>query len=451
MHTLGFGEMNFMGLLHFATTAAAILFCCCTPALLLLLRFATAAATILFYCCNPTLLLLLLQRFATAAAGAVLFGSSNPMTATNCWAAPNGPLDCTKLSRWAAPTEVASSLPRQNYHTVSPEDLRKSYLADAQPKPLGYKSLIEGQPILSFNEDETNTLAAQFRFALVGKFSHGASPYRMMHKLIAGLGVSGGFTVRMINVKHILIQLSTETDYTRLWLRRIWTIQGFPMHIFKWDPTFNPSQESSVVPLWVEFPELPVHLFQKDALFAVANMVGTPLQLDDYTVNQATLTCAKVFDNFPLNNAASVKEHVTVNNDIASCSGTKVNEETMNELLKENKMYPVGNISSVNEFFLCEIECCCEGVAMKVPLNPVSSKIVSKEGCGNEEADCGWGTTKSPCDGDSMGDDSNWIQTGNAFMLLDKLTGEGEFVETSQSQPEDDQNTENELGDSELN
>ncbi|KAL0317834.1 UNVERIFIED_CONTAM: hypothetical protein Sangu_2197700 [Sesamum angustifolium] len=168
---------------------------------------------------------------------------------------PNNPVPPQHTRRSFA--EVASHLPRQNYHTFSPEDLRKSYLADVQPKPLGHKSLIEGQPILSFNEDETNTLAAHFRFALVGKFSHGAPPYRMMHKLIAGLGVSGGFTVRMINAKHILIQLSKETDFTRLWLRRIWTIQGFPMRIFKWDPTFNPSQESSVVPLWVEFPELP--------------------------------------------------------------------------------------------------------------------------------------------------------------------------------------------------
>ncbi|KAK4385712.1 hypothetical protein Sango_2695200 [Sesamum angolense] len=231
---------------------------------------------------------------------------------------------------------------------------------------------------------------------------------------------------------------------------------------------FNPSQESSVVPLWVEFPELPAHLFQKDALFAVANMVGTPLQLDDYTVNQATLTCAKVcievdlnrplleefiinirgvnlvqkvvaqarkrsivqqnrgnsatvpdvhkvFDNFPLHNAASIKEHVTVNNDTASCSGTKVNEETTNELVKENKICkninseglkffnendhpacthyncivdglncmldPVGNISSVNEFFPVnnEIECCCEGVAMKAFVNPVSPKLLAKK------------------------------------------------------------------------
>ncbi|KAL2248695.1 UNVERIFIED_CONTAM: hypothetical protein Sindi_2343200 [Sesamum indicum] len=43
------------------------------------------------------------------------------------------------------------------------------------------------------------------------------------------------------------------------------------MRVFKWTPTFTPAQESSVVPIWVSFPELPAHLFHKDALYAVAS------------------------------------------------------------------------------------------------------------------------------------------------------------------------------------
>ncbi|KAL2224232.1 UNVERIFIED_CONTAM: hypothetical protein Sindi_3104900 [Sesamum indicum] len=70
-------------------------------------------------------------------------------------------------------------------------------------------------------------------------------------------------------------------DYTRLWLRRIWYIQGYPMRVFKWTPTFTPSKESSIVPVWVSFPELPAHLFRKEVLFTVASMIGTPLQIDD--------------------------------------------------------------------------------------------------------------------------------------------------------------------------
>ncbi|KAL2251518.1 UNVERIFIED_CONTAM: hypothetical protein Sindi_2274100 [Sesamum indicum] len=61
------------------------------------------------------------------------------------------------------------------------------------------------------------------------------------------------------------------------------------MHIFKWTPTFTLSQESSIVPVWVSFPELPAHPFRKKVLFTVASMIGTPLQIDDATLNESNL------------------------------------------------------------------------------------------------------------------------------------------------------------------
>ncbi|KAL2225816.1 UNVERIFIED_CONTAM: hypothetical protein Sindi_1940300 [Sesamum indicum] len=107
--------------------------------------------------------------------------------------------------------------------------------------------------------------------------------------------------VSMLNAKHVLICLSNESDFFYLWLRRIWHIQGFPMRIFKWTPSFTPAQESSIIPVWVRFPELPAHLFHKDALFAVANMIGTPLQIDDCTLNQPKLSNARISIEIDLN------------------------------------------------------------------------------------------------------------------------------------------------------
>ncbi|KAL0283416.1 UNVERIFIED_CONTAM: hypothetical protein Sradi_7230000 [Sesamum radiatum] len=66
------------------------------------------------------------------------------------------------------------------------------------------------------------------------------------------------------------------------------------MRVFKWTPTFTPTQESSVVPIWVSFPELPAHLFRKDALFSVASMIGSPLQVDTLTLNKSKLSQARV-------------------------------------------------------------------------------------------------------------------------------------------------------------
>ncbi|KAL0326472.1 UNVERIFIED_CONTAM: hypothetical protein Sangu_1725200 [Sesamum angustifolium] len=53
-------------------------------------------------------------------------------------------------------------------------------------------------------------------------------------------------------------------------------------------------QESSMFPIWVCFPELPAHLFRKEALSSVATMVGIPLQIDALTLNKSKLSQARV-------------------------------------------------------------------------------------------------------------------------------------------------------------
>ncbi|KAK4384648.1 hypothetical protein Sango_3039900 [Sesamum angolense] len=56
----------------------------------------------------------------------------------------------------------------------------------------------------------------------------------------------------------------------------------------------RPQHESSLAPVWIRFPTLPVHLFHKDALHAIASLVGTPLKLDESTLFQSRLTAARV-------------------------------------------------------------------------------------------------------------------------------------------------------------
>ncbi|KAL0383837.1 UNVERIFIED_CONTAM: hypothetical protein Sradi_2778000 [Sesamum radiatum] len=114
-----------------------------------------------------------------------------------------------------------------------------------------------------------------------------------MHHLLTELGLIGKFTVSMINSKHILINLTNESDFSRLWLRRIWYLKGFPMRVFKWSPTFTPTQESSIVPIWVSLPELPAHLIRKDVMFVIANIIGTPLQIDSSKLSKARV-CVEI-------------------------------------------------------------------------------------------------------------------------------------------------------------
>ncbi|KAL0334278.1 UNVERIFIED_CONTAM: hypothetical protein Sangu_1584000 [Sesamum angustifolium] len=190
--------------------------------------------------------------------------------------------------------EVLSSKATAQPLRKNQSDLQKFFLTDSNPPTLGTKSCKNGRTTLAFSDTEIEELAARFNLALIGKFSHGAPSYCNLHRLIAGLGVKGEFTVTMINAKHVVISLSHESDYSRLWLRRIWYLHGYPMRIFKWSPTFTPGQESSVVPVWACLPELPAHLFHKNALFTIASMIGTPLQIDDFTFNQSKLSKARI-------------------------------------------------------------------------------------------------------------------------------------------------------------
>ncbi|KAK4394250.1 hypothetical protein Sango_1895800 [Sesamum angolense] len=177
----------------------------------------------------------------------------------------------------------------------------KFFLADAEPNAIGACHNINGRPTITFSDEETQSLVADFRLALIGKFSHGIPPYSQLHCLLAKTGIKGTFTVSLINKKHALISLSKESDFSRLWMRRIWYLNGFPMRVFKWSPTFTPEQESAITPIWVCLPELPAHLFRKDALFAIANNIGTPLQIADSTFNQSNLANARniVYEQVP--------------------------------------------------------------------------------------------------------------------------------------------------------
>ncbi|KAL0341726.1 UNVERIFIED_CONTAM: hypothetical protein Scaly_1835200 [Sesamum calycinum] len=183
---------------------------------------------------------------------------------------------------------------RQNSQRTETQELQKFFLADFSPASIGSINNINGRTTLIFSNAETQSLADDFKFALIGKFSHGSPPYSQLHRLIAKSGIKGAFTVSLINNKHALISLSNESDYTRLWLRRIWTLNGFSMRVFKWSPTFTSDHESSIVPIWVSLPELPAHLFRKDALFAIARNIGMPLQIADSTLNQSNLANARV-------------------------------------------------------------------------------------------------------------------------------------------------------------
>lgn len=68
--------------------------------------------------------------------------------------------------------------------------------------------------------------------------------------------------------------------------------QILSIEVFKWDPWFNPEEETTIAIAWISFPGLPTNLFDKESMFSMANAVSKPLVIDKATNNQTRPSCA---------------------------------------------------------------------------------------------------------------------------------------------------------------
>ncbi|XP_074565078.1 uncharacterized protein LOC141821603 [Curcuma longa] len=155
-------------------------------------------------------------------------------------------------------------------------------------------TIYNDKPGIFYTEEEVASMAEPYRFALVGKFSGLRPKPQEVLQAFRNLGLSGFYNIRFLRSGYIFMHLSTSEDMARIWTRGIWYIGGVSLRIFKWTPNFSYTVESSVVPVWIQFPDLPIHMFNKKGLFSAAKIVGTPIKIDEATADCSRLTMALV-------------------------------------------------------------------------------------------------------------------------------------------------------------
>ncbi|XP_020694674.1 uncharacterized protein LOC110108388 [Dendrobium catenatum] len=138
----------------------------------------------------------------------------------------------------------------------------------------------KGCPALLFEDSVVSQLAAPFSFTLVGKFVMRRPNLDIIHKFFYSLNFFGSFNVSLLDPKHIAIQLSNDLDYSRIFSRRSYYIQGCQMRLLKWSPEFDVREESPIAPVWIGFPNLRLHFFSSYILFGMASVFCRPLQTD---------------------------------------------------------------------------------------------------------------------------------------------------------------------------
>ncbi|VFQ98797.1 unnamed protein product [Cuscuta campestris] len=174
--------------------------------------------------------------------------------------------------------------------------------------------MFKGCPSIAFSKEDVDGLALRFRYALIGKFRR-RPPLLVVKNFLTRLGFSGGFTVGELFTNSFLINFEQDEDYQRFFYRKVWTIGKDTMSVTKWSPTLTQEEDSPIVPVWISIPNLLIHLHHQSALFSIASMLGTPLKMDNATLNfsrpKLARVCVKVNVSKTLHQRIHVKHNYT--------------------------------------------------------------------------------------------------------------------------------------------
>ncbi|XP_071906033.1 uncharacterized protein [Coffea arabica] len=159
---------------------------------------------------------------------------------------------------------------------------------------IGQLSTYKGEPSLVISRQDLLQIAAPYSNALVGRFAVGRPSMELIRKFLVSLGLRGECPIGLLDSKHILLRPAEAEDYTRLWCRKSWYVGKFHMSLSKWTIDFQPGAESSIAPVWVNFPGLPLPFFEKHFLFKLGSLLGRPLKVDEATASLKRPSVARI-------------------------------------------------------------------------------------------------------------------------------------------------------------
>ncbi|CAI0393265.1 unnamed protein product [Linum tenue] len=94
----------------------------------------------------------------------------------------------------------------------------------------------------------------------------------------------GSMDIMDLNNNSFLVTFSEDQDYLNALTGGPWVILDHYLVVHQWSPSFRTSDKphKSVV-AWVQLPELPVHFYHREVLFALGNLLGRTVKLDYHT------------------------------------------------------------------------------------------------------------------------------------------------------------------------
>ncbi|KAH0650566.1 hypothetical protein KY284_030478 [Solanum tuberosum] len=160
--------------------------------------------------------------------------------------------------------------------TITYANKVKAKSSQYMPVPMKQVAYLHGEPRIIWEEKEVEQMIINedLQFAVIGKFSYGWPDIQDLRRLIPKqCELKGDVNIGLLSNRYVLIRTTLLEDYVTLLSKPQFYITknhwSYPMRTLKWDPMFNPEEETSIVIAWISFPSppLPQFFWQKSYFF----------------------------------------------------------------------------------------------------------------------------------------------------------------------------------------
>ncbi|XP_021853784.1 uncharacterized protein [Spinacia oleracea] len=133
-----------------------------------------------------------------------------------------------------------------------------------------------------FSKLTLDRLRSPWKLCLMGKcMGINVRPNFMEARVRAMWRVKGSMEVIDLGKNVFLFRFTQTVDYERALFWGPWFILDHYLMITTWKPNFRPSiNQFDTMSVWIRIEELPVEYYDKEALFAIARVVGKPIRVD---------------------------------------------------------------------------------------------------------------------------------------------------------------------------
>ncbi|CAL1353807.1 unnamed protein product [Linum trigynum] len=117
--------------------------------------------------------------------------------------------------------------------------------------------------------------------------------------------------VRDLDHDCYLVKLENDQDYFKALTEGPWTIFDHYVVVHQWTPKFrisDPLPKRMIV--WLQLPGLPIHLYHKEVLTSIGNLIGRTIKLDYHTLNQQRAKFARLAVEIDLGKPLIPRVHI---------------------------------------------------------------------------------------------------------------------------------------------